>query len=60
MNIDLERAMRKLTTQEQRVFRALGQGEKPKRIAGMLRITEARVSQIRKKAQNRLRAELVA
>jgi RNA polymerase sigma factor (sigma-70 family) len=60
LSIDLERAMKRLTAEERRVFCALSDGHKPAQIAGMLRITPARVSQLRKRANSRLRKELVA
>jgi RNA polymerase sigma factor (sigma-70 family) len=58
--LDIERAMKKLTVQERRVFTALREGHGPPQIAGMLRITPRRVRQLRDKAKRRLRAELVA
>jgi RNA polymerase sigma factor (sigma-70 family) len=58
--LDLARAIKKLTTQERRVFQAVREGHRPRRIAGMLRITPQRVGQLRDKAARRLRAELVA
>jgi RNA polymerase sigma factor (sigma-70 family) len=57
--LDLARAMKKLTTQERRVFVALRQGHQTRQIAGMLNITPQRVGQLRKKAARRLR-DLVA
>jgi RNA polymerase sigma factor (sigma-70 family) len=58
--LDVERAMGKLTRQERRVFTALRQGHRPPRIAGMLKITPRRVRQLRDKGAQRLRRELVA
>jgi RNA polymerase sigma factor (sigma-70 family) len=58
--LDLARAMEKLTTQERRVFTALRAGHRPRRIAGMLNINESTVSRLRKRAIRRVKAELVA
>jgi RNA polymerase sigma factor (sigma-70 family) len=57
--IDISRAVKKLTVQERRVFTALREGHRPHQIAGMLNITPQRVGQLRAKAARRLR-ELVA
>jgi RNA polymerase sigma factor (sigma-70 family) len=59
-DLDIERAMQKLTTQERRVIRATREGHEPPRIAGMLNITPQRVRQLRDKGARRLRRQLVA
>ena len=58
--LDLARAMERLTTKEKRVFTALREGHRPREIAGMLRIHEGTVSRLRKRVIERVRAELVA
>jgi RNA polymerase sigma factor (sigma-70 family) len=60
VEVDLARAMRRLTVKEHRVISAIRDGHEPRRIAGMLRISEQRVSQLRRKAVRRLRGEFVA
>lgn len=60
MKIDLDRAMKKLTVQEKRVFRAIREGDGPPQIAGMMRITPQRVRRLRTSGGRRLREALVA
>jgi RNA polymerase sigma factor (sigma-70 family) len=59
LRIDLERAMRKLTFRQQRVLWALQHGDQAREIAATLEITEAAVSQIRKRIRELLRSQFV-
>lgn len=56
VRIDLERAVAKLTLQERQVLQHISQGESGREIARLLGISEARVSQVRRRARQRLRA----
>ena len=60
MRIDLARAMKTLSHRQRWILSRLEHGDQARQIAATLHITEAAVSQIRKRIRELLRAEFVA